>query len=140
MGLAAGSDTLGNRLQSPSTSIPWDGVIGLRLLVLGPWAALRRRQPRTFVAQAEQLDDIDNLSFRPDGDADPARRRMVMVRHRPLLRHKLLADAHGERDIRQVVSMEVPELPPTDTKLHEMRTVRADRDTGPALDLPGNPF
>ncbi len=48
---------------------------------------------------------------------------------------QLVAHLHGEREVREVITVEMPELALADPELDAAEAVRLGRDTAPAADL-----
>lgn len=84
-----------------------------------------------MVVQSEQLDDRCHIVLTFDVVTDPARFWMQVVQRCLAGGHELLADADGYWEVRETVSMEVPDLPTADVKKDHPLAVGVHSHVGP---------
>src|SRR4051794_15388833 len=92
-------------------------------------------QPGSLIIQPEQLDDVRDVLVAADRRAHPAGLRMMMVQHRFVLGHELLADADRERHVRERAAVQVAELAAADAELDEAAAPHRYRDVGPGANF-----
>ncbi len=93
---------------------------------------------RALVGEPEELDRADNIVFRIDRKGDPARVRQRMVGPCASARDEFVAHAAREREVSDVVAVEVAELSAADEKLDASEAVVLDVHVGPRPDFGGD--